>query len=96
MFNNFFIIFYYFFLKGGLSSYGLILMVVSYLQSQIENGKSIKISDNNLGRLFLEFLFYYGLIFDHQKFVIYTYPPKDLGDKEQNQYFLVIKNYMKI
>jgi hypothetical protein len=65
-------------------------MVVSYLQSQLENRKSIKISDNNLGRLFLEFLFYYGLIFDHQKFVIYTYPPKDLGDKEQSQYFLVI------
>ena len=64
-------------------------MVVSYLQSQIENGKSIRIVDNNLGRLFLEFLFYYGLVFDHTKFVIYTYPPKDLGEKDQSQYFLV-------
>jgi DNA polymerase sigma len=74
-----------------LSSYGLILMVVSYLQSQLENTKLIKIADNNLGRLFLEFLFYYGLIFDHTKFVIYTYPPKELGDRDQNQYFLVLK-----
>lgn len=64
-------------------------MVVSYLQSQIENGKPIKITDNNLGRLFLEFLFYYGLIFDHTKFVIYTYPPKDLGERDQNQYYIV-------
>lgn len=64
-------------------------MVVSYLQSQIENGKPIKILDNNLGRLFLEFLFYYGLVFDHTKFVIYTYPPKELGDKDQMQYFIV-------
>lgn len=64
-------------------------MVVSYLQSQAENGKCIKIANDNLGRLFLEFLFYYGIIFDHQKFVIYTMPPKDLGDKDQNNYFLV-------
>jgi len=73
-----------------LSSYGLILMVVSYMQNQLENGKSIKIAENNLGRLFLEFLFYYGLIFDHTKFVIYTYPPKELGERDQNQYYLVI------
>jgi non-canonical poly(A) RNA polymerase PAPD5/7 len=75
---------------GGLSSYGLILMVVSYLQSQIESNKSIKITDGNLGRLFMEFLCYYGIIFDHTKYVIYTYPPSDGSyDKDQNSLFLV-------
>jgi DNA polymerase sigma len=67
-------------------------MVVSYLQSQIESNKSIKISDGNIGRLFLEFLCYYGLIFDHTKYVIYTYPPNDPNyvDKDPNNFFFVI------
>jgi hypothetical protein len=66
-------------------------MVVSYLQSQVENGKSIKIQDGNLGRLFLEFLCYYGILFDHTKYVIYTYPPNDLTyvDRDPNNFFLV-------
>jgi DNA polymerase sigma len=65
-------------------------MVVSYLQSQLESNKSIRIADCNLGRLFIEFLCYYGIIFDHQKYVIYTYPPNDIyADKDQNNFFLV-------
>jgi hypothetical protein len=65
-------------------------MVVSYLQSQMESGKSIKIQDGNLGRLFLEFLCYYGIVFDHTKYVIYTYPPNDpnFNDRDNN-FFLV-------
>lgn len=63
---------------GGLSSYGLILMVVSFLQNHLICGKSIKINpDNsfsNLGRLFLEFCWYYGMIFDHTKYVINPSP----------------------
>ncbi len=76
---------------GGLSSYGLILMVVSFLQSQLEGNRSIKIADNNIGRLFLEFLCYYGIIFDHTKYVIFTYPPSDFNyvDKENNNLFVV-------
>jgi DNA polymerase sigma len=66
-------------------------MVVSYLQSQLESNKSIRIADGNLGRLFIEFLCYYGIIFDHTKYVIYTYPPNDINaDKDQNNFFLVI------
>lgn len=67
-------------------------MVVSFLQSQIDGNKPIKIADNNIGRLFIEFLFYYGLIFDHTKYVIYTYLPKDMGlsEKDPNNYFMVI------
>jgi hypothetical protein len=66
-------------------------MVVSYLQSQIEGKKPIHVGDGNIGRLFLEFLCYYGLIFDHTKYVIYTYPTSDIGfvDKEGNNIFLV-------
>ena len=66
-------------------------MVVSYLQSQIEGNKLIKIADGNIGRLFLEFLYYYGLIFDHTKYVIYTYLPTDVNnvDKEGSNFFFV-------
>jgi hypothetical protein len=66
-------------------------MVVSFLQSQLESNKPIKIADGNIGRLFLEFLCYYGLIFDHTKYVIYTYAPSDLNcvDKDNNSFFFV-------
>lgn len=68
-------------------------MVVSYLQSQLESNKPIKIADGNIGRLFLEFLCYYGLIFDHTKYVIYTYPTSDSKyvDKDNNNLFFVRK-----
>ena len=68
-------------------------MVVSYLQSQLEAHKPIKIGDGNLGRLFLDFLCYYGLLFDHSKYVIFTYPLNDINfaDKDPSSFFLVIK-----
>ncbi len=76
--------------QGGLSSYGLILMVVSFLQSQQENKKSIKIADGNLGRMFIEFLWYYGLMFDHTKYVIYAYPTNDgIADKDSINFLYV-------
>ena len=60
---------------GGLSSYGLILMLVSFLQNQTEHNKSISITkDSNVGRLFLEFCYYYGVVFDHSKYVINAEP----------------------
>ncbi len=65
-------------------------MVVSFLQSQHENKKSIKISDGNLGRMFLEFLWYYGLMFDHSKYVIYAYPTNEItADKESINFLFV-------
>jgi len=59
-------------------------MVVSFLQNQLEHKKKITITDWNLGNLFIEFLFYYGWMFDHTKYVIYAYPPNDNNhlDKE--------------
>lgn len=65
-------------------------MVVSFLQSQQENKKSIRVSDGNLGRMFLEFLWYYGLMFDHSKYVIYAYPTNEaLSDKDAINYLYV-------
>jgi len=57
--------------KGGLSSYGLVLLLVSFLQNRIEAKRSITKENSNLGRLLLDFLFYYGN-FDHTKFIVYT------------------------
>jgi DNA polymerase sigma len=66
-------------------------MVVSFLQSQQENKKSIKICDGNLGRMFLEFLWYYGLMFDHSKYVIYAYPTNEvMTDKDSMNLLFVI------
>ena len=56
--------------SGGLSSYGLILMLVSFIQSQIDK-KRINLEEKNVvGLIFLRFLHYYGLIFDYKKYAI--------------------------
>ena len=65
-------------------------MVVSFLQSQQENKKSIKVTENNLGRMFLEFLWYYGLMFDHTKYVIYAYPTNEVGADKDSLNFLYV------
>ena len=59
--------------KGGLSSYGLILMVVSYIQSQKENF-SLKNEQDLCGKIFYGFLKHYGIFFDFNKYLILTYP----------------------
>lgn len=66
--------------KGGLSSYGLILLVVSFLQSQQDQGKSISKENHNIGRLFMEILYYYGAYFDQSKYIIYTQIPNEPKD----------------
>mmetsp|Transcript_32401 Transcript_32401/g.33707 ORF Transcript_32401/g.33707 Transcript_32401/m.33707 type:complete len:275 (+) Transcript_32401:1-825(+) len=70
--------------KGGLSSYGLILLVVSYLQNQLETGRVITKEKYNLGRLFIEFLYYYGVVFDPTKYIILAYLPNE-KNKESPQ-----------
>jgi non-canonical poly(A) RNA polymerase PAPD5/7 len=55
---------------GGISSYGLILMIVSFLQTQKNYGIDISINENNLGRLFHDFVEYYGLKFESKKYII--------------------------
>ena len=43
---------------GGISSYGIILMIVNFLQTQVNLGK--KINKENLGCLLYDLLFFYG------------------------------------
>jgi non-canonical poly(A) RNA polymerase PAPD5/7 len=65
---------------GGLSSYGLILMVVSFIQSEIDNEKYNEKSPNILGETFLNVLGHYGIFFDYNNYVIITYPVNDTND----------------
>ena len=78
--------------KGGLSAYGLILMVVSCIQSQKE---SLNLNEPDIcGKIFYGFLKHYGVIFDFNKYLILTYPTNENSngntDKESynnmNQY----------
>ena len=57
--------------KGGISPYGLILMIVYYLQQQSNMGIDINLNENNLGKLFFEFLQFFSFEFDFNKSVIY-------------------------
>ena len=67
--------------KGGLSSYGLILMIVSFLQAQKRMEIDISINEDNLGKLFFDFINYYGLKFDPTKYVIYA----KLNENDENE-----------
>ena len=61
--------------KGGISSYGLILMVVSFIQSQNEN---INMNEENVvGKTFYYLLMHYGINFDFNNYLIITYPIED-------------------
>ena len=48
--------------KGGLSSYGVILLIINFLYVQNKRGNDISIT--NLGKLFYDILYYYGLEYD--------------------------------
>ena len=48
--------------KGGLSSYGVILLVLNFLKNQEKMGNDI--SMKNLGKLFYNILYYYGFEYD--------------------------------
>ena len=58
--------------KGGISSYGLILMIVYFLKQQSFAGIDISLGENNsnLGRLFYDFLNFYSFEFDFGKNII--------------------------
>ena len=75
--------------SGGLSSYGLILMVVSFIQSQRDNITNSFDLENINGKLFYDFLNYYGINFDFNKFVIITYLKNEINSpltEKENQY----------
>ena len=70
--------------KGGISSYGLILMIVTYLQTQKKIGKDISNNENNLGRLFYDFVNHYGLKFEPSKYIIYARTNEDEDSEDFN------------
>ena len=76
---------------GGLSSYGLILMVVSFIQSEIDNEKYDNNSQNILGETFLNVLGHYGIFFDYNNYVIITYlvdESNDTSDRDNSFSFV--------
>ena len=60
--------------KGGLSSYGLILMIVFFLKKQSLSGIDISPGENNtnLGKLFYGFIQFYSFFFESNKIIINT------------------------
>ena len=54
--------------KGGLSSYGVILLILNFLN--LEKNKGNDISIKNLGNLFYDFLYYYGTTFEPSNGII--------------------------
>ena len=58
--------------KGGISSYGLILMIVYFFQKQKKSGIDISPGENNsnLGKLFFEFIQFYAIFFEPNKEII--------------------------
>ena len=58
--------------KGGISSYGLILMIIFFLQKQKNSGVDISPGENNcnLGKLFFEFIKFYAIFFESNKVII--------------------------
>ena len=79
--------------KGGISSYGLILMIVSFLQTQKRSGLDISVNQNNLGKLFFDCVNYYGLQFDPAKFIIYA---RKTEDDENDEINLQVSIYLHI
>ena len=58
--------------RGGISSYGLIIMIVYFFQKQKASGIDISPGENNnnLGKLFYEFIQYYAIFFETNKEII--------------------------
>ena len=74
--------------KGGLSSYGVILLILNFINIEKEKGNDISI--NNLGNLFYDFLHYYGEIFEPRNGIIDI---NNINDKSIfNRYQYQIRN----
>ena len=58
--------------KGGISSYGLILMIVYFLQQQEYAGIDISTNENNLGQLFYDFIHFYAIEYEFNKSIIFV------------------------
>lgn len=56
--------------SGGLSSYCLVLLITRFLQHQHHTGRSI---NQNLGRLLMDFLYFFGCVFDPRQMRVSIY-----------------------
>ena len=74
---------------GGLNPYGLTLMVVFFLQIHFSTN-IFNINDkNNLGKLFFEFIKFYGMQFDNTKNIVFVRVGlKDQIEKEACEYVM--------
>ena len=57
--------------KGGISSYGLVLMIVYFLQQQMKCNVDVSLNNNTIGKLFFEFIKFFGKQFDSTRNIIY-------------------------
>ncbi|ESO03725.1 hypothetical protein HELRODRAFT_79937 [Helobdella robusta] len=71
--------------SGGVSSYGLMLMIISFLQLHARGDGLVK--DANLGVLLLEFLEHYGCHVNYHKVGIEFLKADNSDDIPQSQYF---------
>jgi len=65
--------------KGGLSSYGLLLMIVAFIQFRKLNKVTVP-QTINLGNILLDFLHYYGEILQYSEYGIMCRRPLDRDD----------------
>lgn len=86
---------------GGLSSYGIIILLVSFLQNKYDNYKNNNNNDNIIGKIFVGFLAHYGIYFDFQKFIISAKLPKikmleNYAQTDNNYNFLSVQHELVI
>ena len=73
--------------KGGLSSYGLLLMIVAFIQYRKFN--KVRVPQNiNLGNILLDFLHYYGARLQYHEYGIMCKKPGDVS--EGNNFYNLI------
>lgn len=77
--------------KGGISSYGLILLVVYFLQNYGKiyrlGGNNYDINSNyNYGKIFCDFFDYFGNYFDNKKFIVLARCKSEFSDKSNTIY----------
>ncbi|KAH8374933.1 hypothetical protein KR200_009442, partial [Drosophila serrata] len=80
---------------GGVSSYALTLMCVSFLQQQAHNNKKYS-NSNKLGQMLLQFLDYYGRKFDFLKYSISVLSDGGRVEKERLRSTLGGNNWQSV
>ncbi|XP_017052510.1 inactive non-canonical poly(A) RNA polymerase protein Trf4-2 isoform X2 [Drosophila ficusphila] len=81
--------------SGGVSSYALTLMVISFLQQQARSNKRYNVN-NKLGLMLLQFLDYYGRKFDFFKFGISVLGEGGCVEKERLRSTLGENNWQSV